>query len=148
MLKFRGSYADVKGALTKSKVGPAWSEMGAVNPSGYGTGFLTSYDGPSYTNQTIYTTAATYNNQASASLSNTIANENLKPFSVTSYEAGADINLFSNRLGLDVTYFTTINGPQIYQWDVAPSTGFDSKMVNGVTTQKNGWELTLTANPI
>jgi TonB-linked SusC/RagA family outer membrane protein len=148
MLKFRGSYADVKGALSKSKVGPAWSEMGAVNPSGYGSGFLTSYGGPSYTNQTIYTTAATYNNQASASLSNTIANENLKPFSVTSYEAGADIQLFSNRLGLDVTYFTTTNGPQIYQWDVAPSIGFDSKMVNGVTTQKNGWELTLNANPI
>lgn len=148
MFKIRGSYADVKGALTKSQVGPSWFEIGANNPLGYGTGYLTSYGGPTYANQTIYTTAATYNNSSSASLSNTIANENLKPFSVTSYEAGADIQLFRNRLGLNVTYFTTINGPQIYQWDVAPSIGFDSKMVNGVTTVKNGWELTFTANPI
>jgi len=149
-LKVRGSFADVKGALTKSQVGPAYFESGVSTATavGYGTGYMTSYGGPSYINQTIYGSAATYNNTSSVSLSNTVANTNLKPYSVTSYEAGLDVKFFKNRLGLDVTYFTSINGPQIYKWDVAPSTGFDNKIVNGVTTQKNGWEISMTANPV
>jgi hypothetical protein len=65
MLKVRASFADVKGALTKSQIGPAWFEMDANNPTGYGTGYYTSYGGPSYANQTIFTTAATYNNTSS-----------------------------------------------------------------------------------
>ncbi len=147
-LKIRTSFADVKGALTKNTVGPAWFELERSNPIGYGTGYMSPYGGPTYANQTNFNSASTVNNTSSVTLSNTLSNPDLKPYTVKSYEAGFDIKFLKNRLGFDVTYFTTINGPQIYQWDIAPSTGFTSKMVNGVTSQKTGWEITSSINPV
>lgn len=149
-LKLRASYANVRGGLTQSAIGTAYSAVTGQSLSnliGYGSEVTSSYDGPSYTNQNNYTiSTALYNNTPVANFSGTIANPNLKSFSVTSYEGGADIKFLKNRLGLDVTYFTSVNGPQIFQLPVASSSGYYSQLVNAVTTQKKGVEVSLTGS--
>jgi len=149
--KIRASYADVKGGLTSSTVPSAYTAITGISTGtllGYGTDLYSSYDGPTYTNQNTYPIASYYNGTTSVNYSNTIANPTLKPFDVQSLELGTDLRFFNNRLGFDMTYFRTINGPLIYQLGVAPSTGFYSQNVNGITSLKNGFEIAMNASPI
>lgn len=149
--KIRASYADVKGGLTSSTVPSAYTAITGISTGtllGYGTDLYSSYDGPTYTNQNTYSIASYYNGTTSVNYSNTIANPTLKPFDVQSLELGTDLRFFNNRLGFDMTYFRTVNGPLIYQLGVAPSTGFYSHNVNGITSLKNGFEIAMNASPI
>jgi TonB-linked SusC/RagA family outer membrane protein len=146
--KLRGSYANVKGGLTRSNIGPAWQASGQANPLQYGTDYSTSYDGPSYDNQNSYNTKLLYNNTPSTDYSSQLANEGLKPFTVTSYEAGLDMKFLKNRLGLELTYFRTEDGPRILGVPVASSTAYRSRLVNDLTTERKGWEVALSGTPI
>lgn len=154
-LKLRGSFADVKGALTSSTIGSAYSTatagyVGPLNLGGYlnyGTEDVTSYDGPSYANQNAYSITSYYNNGTSVNYSSTLADATLKPYDVKSYEAGADVRFLRNRLGLDVTYFNTVNGPNIFPLPIPSSTSYNNVNINAITTLKTGWEVTLSGSP-
>ena len=156
-LKLRGSFADVRGGLTNPTIGSSYqavtgstvgSLLGGGTYGGYGTELLSSYDGPSYDNQNAYSVTTYYNNTSSVDFSKNIASSSIKPFNVKSYEAGADIKFLKNRLGAEFTYFTSINGPIIYQLAVAPSTGYSTQSVNAITSKKKGWELSLNGTPV
>ncbi|PYF70709.1 SusC/RagA family TonB-linked outer membrane protein [Pedobacter nutrimenti] len=156
-LKIRGSFADVRGALTSPTIGTAYnaltgntvgSLLGGGTYGGYGTELYTSYDGPNYDNQNFYSGNTYYNNTPSVDFSKNIANNSIKPFDVKSYEAGTEIKFLKNRLGLDFTYFTSINGPLVFQLPVAPSTGYVTESVNAITSRKKGWELSVTGTPV
>jgi TonB-linked SusC/RagA family outer membrane protein len=154
-LKVRGSFADVKGALTAPTIGSSynalqstasgtpWNSNPVGNLLGYGSEYFTPYNGPTYTNQSPSAATTYYNGSPSVQLSNSIANGNIKPYDVQSYEAGLDAKFLGNRLGLNATYFTTTNGPNIIQLPVAPSTTNNVEVLNGLTTKKNGYELEL-----
>ena len=145
MLKFRGSYANVKGGLTMPTIG---ATPQATFPVGYGTEYQSSYDGPSFENSAGYDVRPMYDSKVGAIYSRTIANPDLKPFSSTAYETGMDLRLFRNRLGLDVTYFVTKDGPRIYNFPITDATGAERYLVNGVVTRKKGWEVSLTGSPL
>ena len=145
-LKARVSLADVKGGLTQTTIGSAYQQVtgNSLNSLlGYGSELYTPYNGPTYQNFSSVSPALGYNSSPSVVISNTIANPNLKPYDVKSYEAGLDIKFMNNRLGLDVTGFRTINGPNIFQYGAASSTTYTSQIVNGVTTEKKGLEIQL-----
>jgi len=151
-VKVRASYAVAKGGLTLSTIGSAYQANtgNSLNGGllGYGSEPITSYDGPSYQNSAGAASASYYNNTSSVSLSNTITNSSLNPYNVSSDEAGLDLKFLNNRLGFVGTYFRTINGPNIYQLPVAPSTGNQVQIVNGVTSLKKGFELQLQGSPL
>lgn len=154
-LKVRGSFADVKGGLTSPTIGTSynalnstalgtgWNSKPVTGLLGYGTELYTPYNGPTYLNASPIATATFYNGTPSVTLSNTISNDKIKPFDVKSYEAGFDAKFLGNRLGLNGTYFTTENGPNIFPLGVATSTGNTNQLVNGVTTRKRGFEIEL-----
>lgn len=148
MLKVRASYAMVKGGLTSSTIGTAFSAITGKSLNrgllGYGSELQTTYDGPTYANQNVYTIFSYYNGLPSVDYSETIANPALEPYSRKSFETGFDLRMFGNRLSLDATYFRTINGPQIYNLNVAPSTSYKYRAINGITTLNQGLELTLS----
>ncbi|MFT4154753.1 SusC/RagA family TonB-linked outer membrane protein [Parafilimonas sp.] len=152
LLKLRASYADVKSGLTQATIQTAYyMSTGKTTNSGligYGDELTTSYDGPSYGNQTGYSSTTYYNGTPSVSYSTSIANSSLKPADNKSYEGGIDLRLFRNRVGISATYFVSDAGPQIYSLAVAPSTGYYTRNVNGITTEKKGWELQLNASPV
>ena len=148
-LKLRGSYADVKGGNTMSTIGSAYQQVTGNSVSsliGYGSEVTTAYDGPSYVNQNTYTISKPYNNLPAAGFTNSLGNPNLQSFNVESYEYGFDAKFLRNRLGLDVTHFTSINGPQIFPLPVASSSGYSNQIANAVTTQKRGWEVSLSGS--
>ncbi|PRY85458.1 SusC/RagA family TonB-linked outer membrane protein [Mongoliibacter ruber] len=146
-LKVRGSFAQVQGGLVSPVVGPANIALG-MGGNWFTNDWFTTYDGPTYRNQNTYSTSLPYNNRPGASFTSVLANSGLQPFTVTAYETGVDMFFLDNRLGLDLTYFSTINGPQIFTRDMAPSTGFDRRNVNDIITVKNGWEAALTGLPV
>jgi outer membrane receptor protein involved in Fe transport len=129
-------------------LGTGWNSQPLGGLLGYGSELYTPYNGPTYINSNPSAPATYYGGTPSVSLSNTIANPNIKPFSVKSYEFGGDLKFLGNRLGLNATYFTTTNGPNIIQLNVAPSTTNTNEIVNGVTTKKNGVELELVGSPL
>ncbi|MFM8490065.1 MAG: SusC/RagA family TonB-linked outer membrane protein, partial [Bacteroidota bacterium] len=110
-LKLRGSYANVKEALTTRYIGATPADP---YPLGYGSYYSSTYDGPSYSNASAYSSPLVYNGQPGSYFTNTIANTGLQPSSRTNYETGLEARFFGNRMGLDVTYFQYIDGPQIF----------------------------------
>jgi TonB-linked SusC/RagA family outer membrane protein len=154
-LKVRASFADVKGGLTAQTIGTsynalqsttkgvAWNSQPVTNLIGYGSEHYTPYNGPIYTNESPSASTTYYNGTSAVSLSNTIANNNIQPFDVKSTEVGFDAKFLGNRLGLNATYFTTTNGPNIYQLPVSSSTTYSNQLVNGITTLKKGFEIEL-----
>jgi len=146
--KLRGSFANVKGGLTSSLIGPSYRALNLPTPLQYGSEWNTSYDGPSYNNQNGYQIKNLYNNIPAADFSGNVASSELKSFSTTSYELGADIKFLNNRLGLEVTSFMAENGPQIFSRAVAPSTSYYSRNVNDIITEKKGWEVSVSGTPI
>lgn len=149
-MKVRGSVAEVQGGLVQDMIGTSYGALGLNHPQSNWLGgpWFTRYDGPSYQNQNLYSTAPSYANMPGASFTSTIANSELQPFNVRAYETGLDMMFLKNRIGFDFTYFRTMNGPQIFVRDLAPSSGYLQTNINDVITRKDGFEFSLKGTPI
>ncbi len=134
LLKFRVSFADVKGGLTKSQIGSAYNALtgNTLNGGLLGYGFepYTAYDGPTYANQSAYSVTTYYNNATSVTYTNTKSDASLKPFDVKSFEEGMDLQMFKGRLGLNLTYYQSLNGPLIYSQPIPSSTDYSYQIEN------------------
>lgn len=144
-LKVRGSYAQVNKGFTYKNIGPTPS---AAFPLSYGSNYTTPYDGPDYSNSAVYGTPLVYNNQPGAYFPNTLTNSNLETYQTSATEFGLDVRFLGNRVGLDVTYFDNIDGPQIFAQPLASSTGYTGYLTNGQKTERKGWEVTVNAKPL
>lgn len=146
-LKLRASYANVKDGLTSATIGTT-PALGTANPIGYGDQYYAPYGGPSYQNAAVYSTPFSYNNTPAAYFTNTLNNPSIKPSTTSQTELGLDVRVMKNRIGLDVTYFISNEGPRIYPLPISTTTGYTSYLVNGINTQKTGWEIALTGSPL
>ncbi len=144
-LKLRGSYANVKEALTQRYIGATPADS---YPLEYGSYYSSTYDGPSYSNASAYSSPLVNNNQPGSYFTNTIANADLEPSSRTNYEGGLEAKFLRNRIGLDLTYFQYIDGPQIFAQPISEASGYNNQLINAVKTKKAGWEVSLTGSPI
>jgi TonB-linked SusC/RagA family outer membrane protein len=140
-LKFRGSYANVKDGLTSSTID---NRMGTYSGENYNS----PYDGPSYQNNTVYSTGFYYNNQTGAAYGNELSNPNLNPSETSQTEFGMDLRLFKNRIAIDAAYFISNDGPSIFALPISSTSGYTSALVNGIKTQKKGYEISVTGTPI
>ena len=140
-LKFRGSYANVKDGLTSSTID---NRAGTYSGENYNS----PYDGPSYQNNTVYSTGFYYNNQTGATYGDGLSNPNLNPSETSQLEFGMDLRLLKNRIVLDAAYFISDDGPSIFSLPISSTSGYTSALVNGIKTQKKGYEISLTGTPI
>ncbi|MEY4308179.1 MAG: hypothetical protein RL422_382 [Bacteroidota bacterium] len=140
-LKFRGSFANVKDGLTTSTID---NRMGTYSGENYNS----PYDGPSYQNNTVYSTGFYYNNQTGATYGNELSNPNLNPSETSQTEFGMDLRLFKNKIGIDAAYFISNDGPSIFSLPISSTSGYTSALVNGIKTQKKGFEISVTGTPI
>jgi len=138
--KLRGSYANVGGGMAYPTIGQLWI------PS-YGANYNSPYDGPTYQNSASYGIGLIQGIPA-ASYTNTITNPDLKPGSSSAWEVGTDVGLFDNKLMFDVTYFSSIDGPQIFPLPISGATGYNTALVNGIKYLRKGIELSVSATPI
>ncbi|MCU0446705.1 MAG: SusC/RagA family TonB-linked outer membrane protein [Microscillaceae bacterium] len=145
-LKVRGTYAYVGDGQTRRSIGPAYSQFS--NIIGYGAPYNTPFEGPSYANAAAYGISFPYNNQPSARFPDALPNPNLQPSFSSSFETGIEMKFLNNRLGLDVAYFNSLDGPFIFNLQPSETTGYSSFIENGLKTQRQGWEISLTGTPI
>lgn len=78
----------------------------------------------------------------------TLPNEFLKPQYTTSYELGADLRFFKNRLGLDVTVYKGDTKDQILTATLDRSSGYNNMVVNGGLVSNRGIEIQANGVPL
>jgi len=144
--KLRGSYANVGSALSQSMIGPTYQFLG-FSVLGYGGNYYSPYDGPTYQNSSSYNISLIQGYSA-ANYTNTISNPDLKPSSSSAWEIGTDVGLFENKLNFDVTYFSSIDGPQIFSLPISGATGYSSALVNGIKVERKGIEVSVSGSPV
>ena len=79
--------------------------------------------------------------------SESIPNMDLKPTRTYSYEFGLDMKFF-NRIGMDLTWYSSKTKNQIMSLPISSTTGFSTAMINSGEISNNGIELALNADLI
>jgi TonB-linked SusC/RagA family outer membrane protein len=75
-------------------------------------------------------------------------NPNLEPSFSNSIEGGLDLKFFSNRLGLNVTFYKQVNENQILTLPVSGASGYSTAVINAGVIENKGYEIALTAIPL
>ncbi len=112
--------------LSYAKLRGSWAQVGG--------------DAGAYQLNNTYS-AGTFNSISMFSPGATYPPANLKPQITSSYEFGADIRLWNNRVSLDVTYYdqTTVN--QILRVPTSLTTGYSAMLYNAGEIENSGLEL-------
>lgn len=97
-----------------------------------------------------YQTAKYYDKVYSNGFTNpgTLFNANLKPEITSSYEAGMDIRLFKNRIGLDVAVYKNNSRNQILETPLDDASGYTRALLNAGLISSRGAEVQLTGKPV
>jgi len=89
-----------------------------------------------------------YGTQLLGTEGNVLPNPNLKPERVSTLEVGADVRLFQNRVGLDLTLYKNNSTDQIISIPVSQTSGFGSKFINAGEIESTGIEALLNIIPV
>jgi hypothetical protein len=89
-----------------------------------------------------------FNGTTAFGISNTIGNLSLKPILTKELEAGAEIKLFKDRIGIDFTYYEKVTTGQIFTVPIAASSGYSGMVQNIGQVSNKGIELALDLKPI
>ncbi len=81
-------------------------------------------------------------------LGSSIPKEELKPQRKTSFELGADIGLFNDRVGLDITYYNEITDNVLVDLPIPKSAGYDFAFLNAAKLKNSGFEVLLRTTPL
>ncbi len=105
-------------------------------------------DTGAYQTSGAFVSQTPFNGQPTFSDQNFIPNANLKPEQTTSYEVGADLRFFKDRLNFDFTYYNATTRDQIISLPIAISSGYNQQVVNGGKVNTQGIEIVLGITPI
>ncbi|MGJ1197050.1 SusC/RagA family TonB-linked outer membrane protein [Sphingobacterium spiritivorum] len=121
------------GFLSFAKLRGAWAQVGKDAPS-----------------HVLQTTLGTYINDFTinprgfiTNITDYFGNPNLKPEFTNSYEVGADLRFWNNRIGLDLTWYKTLTDDQILGTRTPPSSGSFLAYLNGGSIENKGYEAIL-----
>ena len=82
------------------------------------------------------------------STENNKSNSNLKSELTRGVEAGIELKLFNNRVGLDFSYYKSNTTNQILSVETPTQTGYTRAWINGGDVQNKGYEVTLSVIPV
>ena len=88
-----------------------------------------------------------YNGISMEYTSTTILDPNIKPALNTSYEVGFDTRFFSNRVGLNFTYYKENRKDEIIPISIPVGTGYGSFLTNAGESERKGVEITFSGTP-
>ncbi|MEG0517806.1 MAG: SusC/RagA family TonB-linked outer membrane protein [Bacteroidales bacterium] len=124
---------------------PEWFSYGKIRASYAEAGNDTD---PYQLSPTLGTISNMTDGNMGAYLPGTMANSNLKPEIIKSYEFGIEAKFFNNRLGFDVTYYSKRAFNQIIAMPTSITTGYSGKYINAGRIDNNGWEVMVTGAPV
>ncbi len=132
--------------LPYGKLRASWGQVGLDAPiyvtSSYYNGAFNGGDG--FINGLTYPAFGT----AAFERSTQLGNANLVAELTTTTEFGAELKFLNNRVGIDVTYYSSSSANQIIALQLPPSTGFSSFVDNAGTITNKGWEVILNLSPV
>ena len=121
-----------KDVLDYGKFRASWAKVGKdTNP---------------YQLETLLGTTSGVNGLAYITYPTTVANANLKPEMVNSWEVGTEWHFFKNRLGIDFTYYHSNTRNQVMKIDLPYSAGIQSQWINAGNIENQGIELQLNGD--
>ncbi|SMO65674.1 TonB-linked outer membrane protein, SusC/RagA family [Saccharicrinis carchari] len=83
-----------------------------------------------------------------ASLPETLPSTTLRPETTNSWEVGAELGFFKNRLSFDFTYYQAHSTDQIMAVPISVTSGFSHKVINAGSIDNKGVELMINAIPV
>lgn len=89
-----------------------------------------------------------FNGQPYAAINSLVPLADLKNELTRSFEIGTELRFFKNRLGLDLTYYSSATFNQIINIGLSSATGYGSRMINAGEIQNKGIEILLTGSPV
>jgi TonB-linked SusC/RagA family outer membrane protein len=112
-----------------------------------------------YATKTYYSSASPYSGWtnfqefpfqgvSAFTLGNVLGNNELRPESTATFEVGADLSFFQNKLTVDATYYSQYSSDLILNVPVAASSGYTSRTINAGEMSNKGIELTLGVTPV
>jgi TonB-linked SusC/RagA family outer membrane protein len=120
-------------AISFLKIRGGWAEVGRdTDPYQLGTQLI----------------GGNYGSSSTYSVGSTLPHPNLKPETTISSEIGFDTKFFSNRLGLNFTYYEISNEDQIVNVSVPAFSGYTSAQVNAGIVENKGIEIELNTVPV
>ena len=105
-------------------------------------------DTEAYRLENSYMYTSLYGTVSGVALPSTLANNTLKPERMSSFEVNTDLRLFNNRLGLDVSYYNTLNRNQIVEIPISSTSGYASRYINAGEIRNYGVETILSFVPV
>ncbi|HEY4288667.1 MAG TPA: SusC/RagA family TonB-linked outer membrane protein [Puia sp.] len=120
--------------LSYGKVRASWAQVGN--------------DTRPYSLRNVFGYGTAWSSYQTVSEPSTIANANLLPEKLNTYELGTELRFFKNRVGIDFTYYNTTSKNQIINLAIDPTTGYSSHSVNAGEIQSHGYEVMLNISPI
>ena len=84
----------------------------------------------------------------SANLPTRMIDKNLEAERISAYEFGVEAGFWRNRIMAEVTYYVSIDGPEIFTQRTSSATGYTGIKKNGRSTSRKGWEVVLNVKPI
>ncbi|MDR0733961.1 MAG: SusC/RagA family TonB-linked outer membrane protein [Dysgonamonadaceae bacterium] len=81
-------------------------------------------------------------------LATKLKNSDLKPERTGSFETGLEANFFRDRLGFEVTYYSTETKNQILDLSLSGATGYLQQVINAGLITNKGLELAIHASPV
>ena len=102
----------------------------------------------------VYDTYSQYTNIDAATgtpgyiLSTKLKNKDLKPERTGSFETGLEANFFNDRLGFEVTYYSTETKDHILDLSLSGTTGYLQRVINAGLITNKGVELAVHASPV
>lgn len=123
---------------------PTWMDYLKVN----GAWAQVSSDLDPYTLYATYSKGNLYGSIPSVTYPGALFNSQILPQKTTSYEVGVSTSFLRNRIGLEFTYYHTLDENSIIELPISSASGFTTRYVNGNQYTTNGLELILSATPI
>lgn len=105
-------------------------------------------DLPVYSTTPVYAPGINWNGTPSVAFPDTMLNPAIEPERSTALELGAEMRLLGDRLGLDVTYYRTIDENDIIAFPVSAASGYGARLINANRYRRTGWEVVLSATPL
>jgi hypothetical protein len=89
-----------------------------------------------------------YQGYPAFTLQSVLLSDALQPQNITTYEIGADLRFYQNRLAIDYSYYYIDATDQIFSVPLAASSGFRSEYRNAGVLESKGHELILSVVPV
>jgi len=126
--------------------------MPASSPLSYGKLRLSwarvGNDTRPYRLRNVYSYSTAWSGLQTVSEAASIANANLLPEKLDTYETGLELRFLENRLGIDVTYYNTVSRNQILNLPINQTSGYTSRFLNAGKIRSRGFEVMLNATPV